>query len=226
SLLVLCFLPVRLQSYGHIIAALLSLLVATMATIALIGQGFGSVAHSILPGIEMSSHAALGLLLVSLSLLILFYTSAIAAFNRMGFFYRLAIAFGFMTVLFLGSGSTALIQIGNISTIINDLYRNPLQIDKAAEDITEEVGFLNRKLKDIAINPELLEPVALAEYISASQARIAQHMLLIGERSELASGDLKQLELGITHWYQLIDRKSTRLNSSHVKISYAVFCSK
>src|SRR5690606_39873636 len=26
--------------------------------------------------------------------------------------------------------------------------------------------------------------------------------------------------------YQLLDRKSTRLNSSHVKTSYAVFCSK
>src|SRR5437773_7473076 len=25
-------------------------------------------------------------------------------------------------------------------------------------------------------------------------------------------------------WYQTIDRKSTRLNSSHITISYAVFC--
>src|SRR5690606_40777618 len=30
----------------------------------------------------------------------------------------------------------------------------------------------------------------------------------------------------ITHVDQILDRKSTRLNSSHVKISYAVFCLK
>src|SRR5690606_7220941 len=29
-----------------------------------------------------------------------------------------------------------------------------------------------------------------------------------------------------SHFYPLTDRKSTRLNSSHVKISYAVFCLK
>src|SRR5437870_13012116 len=36
---------------------------------------------------------------------------------------------------------------------------------------------------------------------------------------------IKMTGTGIWHW-QEIDRKSTRLNSSHVAISYAVFCLK
>src|SRR2546421_9455726 len=33
-------------------------------------------------------------------------------------------------------------------------------------------------------------------------------------------------EVGRNHWENLTDRKSTRLNSSHDQISYAVFCLK
>src|SRR5207302_3848475 len=39
----------------------------------------------------------------------------------------------------------------------------------------------------------------------------------------IAYPDFRQLRLAAA---EQIDRKSTRLNSSHVKISYAVFCSK
>src|SRR3989442_11527311 len=39
--------------------------------------------------------------------------------------------------------------------------------------------------------------------------------------------NLKQIGVAITQWTQAHrDRKSTRLNSSHVRISYAVFCLK
>src|SRR5690606_40066120 len=37
---------------------------------------------------------------------------------------------------------------------------------------------------------------------------------------------LAALQLVWIFWAQQLDRKSTRLNSSHVKISYAVFCLK
>src|SRR5690606_41144462 len=39
-------------------------------------------------------------------------------------------------------------------------------------------------------------------------------------------GDLTLKVAGFRQGYRRIDRKSTRLNSSHVKISYAVFCLK
>src|SRR5690606_42076052 len=39
-------------------------------------------------------------------------------------------------------------------------------------------------------------------------------------------GRLREAQLRTLHQPDSIDRKSTRLNSSHVKISYAVFCLK
>lgn len=216
SLLPACLLHNHPQSYSHIIVTFLNFLVALIAVIAFIDLGLGAIGRSAFPGLDISIDVAIGLLLMSLSLLILFYTSAVAAFNRLGFFHRLAIAFGFMTVLFLGSGSTALIQIGNISTIINDLYRNPLQVDQAALNIAEEVGVLNRKLKDIAVNPELWEPAALPEYTSGSQLRITQNIKLIAARNEMAASDLQQLEAGVAHWYQLIDEALQQLRENDI----------
>src|SRR5690606_40543961 len=51
-----------------------------------------------------------------------------------------------------------------------------------------------------------------------------------GEEAQAGAGNAEQVAVGVGH--QLVgllgggDRKSTRLNSSHVKISYAVFCLK
>src|SRR5690606_41624846 len=51
------------------------------------------------------------------------------------------------------------------------------------------------------------------------------------KRLEYTFGRKKLLQMGFNHKSSgdvmiIIDRKSTRLNSSHVKISYAVFCLK
>src|SRR5690606_11414327 len=45
-------------------------------------------------------------------------------------------------------------------------------------------------------------------------------------RSVIVTGGSKGIGRGISRVFARADRKSTRLNSSHVKISYAVFCSK
>src|SRR5882672_667170 len=42
-----------------------------------------------------------------------------------------------------------------------------------------------------------------------------------GSRNEVEAG-----KTGFAHFFEHIDRKSTRLNSSHTVISYAVFCLK
>src|SRR5699024_12620389 len=49
-----------------------------------------------------------------------------------------------------------------------------------------------------------------------------------GDNGEVGDGDeLTHGHLGVLHrQFDLQDRKSTRLNSSHVSISYAVFCLK
>src|SRR5690606_40518029 len=43
---------------------------------------------------------------------------------------------------------------------------------------------------------------------------------------ESAEADVIRLGHDAARWWEEADRKSTRLNSSHVKISYAVFCLK
>src|SRR2546430_12437128 len=47
-----------------------------------------------------------------------------------------------------------------------------------------------------------------------------------GERGECEGQDRRDQELELFHTISLEDRKSTRLNSSHSQISYAVFCLK
>src|SRR5690606_42049227 len=53
----------------------------------------------------------------------------------------------------------------------------------------------------------------------------AGHHRAGGVRAVCAGGDQADLTLRLTA-VAMVDRKSTRLNSSHVKISYAVFCLK
>src|SRR5690606_8379409 len=52
---------------------------------------------------------------------------------------------------------------------------------------------------------------------------------LVAEHRGVSADEVRALEAGIVHGAEAKrrgDRKSTRLNSSHVKISYAVFCLK
>src|SRR5256885_11045984 len=46
------------------------------------------------------------------------------------------------------------------------------------------------------------------------------------QRDALARADEQALAVGVAESIPLVDRKSTRLNSSHLVISYAVFCLK
>src|SRR5207302_11515708 len=77
---------------------------------------------------------------------------------------------------------------------------------------------------------------AVAAYLADTPAYLAGRNLTADERAALLGGDYATLfRLGV-HPFLLWaftravlpngDRKSTRLNSSHVKISYAVFCLK
>src|SRR5690349_22847779 len=61
--------------------------------------------------------------------------------------------------------------------------------------------------------------------ISLREALLEDLRGLIDERVHEPVDDLARLELARRE-LQLLDRKSTRLNSSHVEISYAVFCLK
>src|SRR5690606_40350442 len=87
--------------------------------------------------------------------------------------------------------------------------RNPIIAgEKSLEDITEDVA-----------RPLESRPTGLwwaAFLISAT-------VMMVG-----VAAVWYQIKVGIGTWglNRTVDRKSTRLNSSHVKISYAVFCLK
>src|SRR5205807_8809921 len=72
----------------------------------------------------------------------------------------------------------------------------------AAREETYPVAFFSLEMS----NDELVQRLICAE------AQISMH--------DMRRGNIK------THHWEKIDRKSTRLNSSHLVISYAVFCLK
>src|SRR5690606_42099116 len=87
----------------------------------------------------------------------------------------------------------------------------------------------------------LFRPAGLVYDSGNYEAATEKAMQLFGyeqlraeQRARRESGDPVQLGIGVSTYTEMcgiapsrmLDRKSTRLNSSHVKISYAVFCLK
>src|SRR5690606_41976229 len=92
----------------------------------------------------------------------------------------------------------------------------------------------SRSLHDaLPISPEIiaavqangeLQPVNLPkEYLTSAGSRARQRVVAAGLRAGALINSLKPPKAPLK---AEPDRKSTRLNSSHVKISYAVFCLK
>src|SRR5690554_7738373 len=104
--------------------------------------------------------------------------------------------------------------------------------------LTWPAGMVERRSEsptpDLAMTP-LTRPAALAGAalalllnggaLQADTPQTGQH-LGAGQRSEAGEGAAERvaLEARIQALNEELDRKSTRLNSSHVRISYAVFC--
>src|SRR5699024_11637053 len=80
---------------------------------------------------------------------------------------------------------------------------------------------------------ETEKAVLLSSHILSEVERLADEVAIIRQGIIVESGSLEELR-HLTRWTvtliteqdvaQMTDRKSTRLNSSHVSISYAVFC--
>src|SRR5436309_11725718 len=87
--------------------------------------------------------------------------------------------------------------------------------------------------KVVATNRKAFHDYAIQEKVEAGIALVGTEVKALREgranlRDSFASVDRGQVVLHHCHIspYSHGDRKSTRLNSSHVKISYAVFCLK
>src|SRR5690606_41433999 len=77
----------------------------------------------------------------------------------------------------------------------------------------------------------LFRSIGQGGYVISAIAQILLVVLLIFRKELLEHYpkrllDVFYIALSLSSFINLLDRKSTRLNSSHVKISYAVFCLK
>src|SRR5690606_39724244 len=71
--------------------------------------------------------------------------------------------------------------------------------------------------------------IVLSDIDEKQGREAAEEIIAIGSEAVFVQADVSKPEdnkLLVEHTLTHLDRKSTRLNSSHVKISYAVFCLK
>lgn len=199
-----------------ILAALLALLIFFTSITTLLSQEFGLFPSFVWMGIKMSPQTAVGLVAFSIGIFLLRYTAAIDAFNRLNFFNRLVTGFIFMSLLFIGIGSIGLLQINNVANISQRLYLGPLQASNAALRIKNDIGNLNRTIKDVAVNPELISDRKIPIALTKAEARIASELAII-EGEDLAKSDIVQFKILLNDWKIIIRIIHRQLESGDVE---------
>src|SRR5690606_38613238 len=82
---------------------------------------------------------------------------------------------------------------------------------------------------DVLVNNAGIMAVPLARTVDGFESQIGTNHLGHFALTNLLLPQITDRVVTVSslmHWFGYLDRKSTRLNSSHVKISYAVFCLK
>lgn len=210
------FFGVHADGTRSIVATLLSLLIFFTALATVLSQEFGLFPSFIWMGIKMSPQTAVSLVAFSAGVFILRYEAAINAFNRLNFFSRLVTGFIFMSLLFIGIGSIGLLQINNVASISQKLYEGPLQASNAALRIKNDLGSLNRAVKDVAINPTLASEKNIPNILIGAEARINREIEII-EREHLAISDTTQFKALFTEWEIVIQNIHQQLERGDVE---------
>src|SRR5438876_1189514 len=104
-----------------------------------------------------------------------------------------------------------------------ELELGPVRFD-AVQDLDER--FLREVLGERAIAHHPIEQRKHRTFIAAHELAKCRVMSLLCPRDDLLIAGVAQVVRPIFRAYESLDRKSTRLNSSHPSISYAVFCLK
>src|SRR5690606_41817014 len=91
-------------------------------------------------------------------------------------------------------------------------------------DLPDLLSFPTRRSSDLPTIEAILKE--LGENIKLARLRRKITTTMLAERAGMGRVTLRKVENGDSGVTLGADRKSTRLNSSHVKISYAVFCLK
>lgn len=210
------FFAIHPHGVRSIVATLLSLLIFSTAVSTVISQEFGLFPSFAWMGIKMSPQTAISLIAFSSGIFILRYRAAIAAFNRLSFFNRLATGFIFMTLLFVGIGSIGLLQINNVANISQKLYQGPLQASNASLRIKNDIASLNRAIKDVAINPDLMNEKNIPLEIDKMEARMAAELRII-EREHIGQADINRFKSLFSDWKIVIRTIHQQLASGDVE---------
>src|SRR5207249_11612605 len=100
-------------------------------------------------------------------------------------------------------------------TSTTDIYT--LSLHDALPILNVDGIWMNSRESDFCVKPNCARQCSCSEMYSRERFESEFRSLLLDEMNFV---------FGETCRHVLIDRKSTRLNSSHVSISYAVFCLK
>src|SRR5690625_1365870 len=109
------------------------------------------------------------------------------------------------------------VHIAEENSLTRAAQRMPMSLPAASMRI--------KKLEE-SIGVPLFERTATGISLLPAGEAFLQHAQQVLSQIELLRSDLQEYARGIIGQVRILDRKSTRLNSSHVAISYAVFCLK
>lgn len=222
SLLLLSFSATSKSGVKFIASAYLNLCVIAIAMISLLGVGLSLMPEFVWLGIKMAPLTAVGLILFSLALLSFSYRPTLISFGRLNFLSQIVMAFGFLTLLFVGMGSIVLTQIDSVSSIIQELYKNPLQVNNAGFRIRNEVSVFNRDLKDIAIRPDLASDQDIRKRLEQVEKNIRTDVTILKQKIHIDPMYLQKLEINLREWIIFINRAGELFSAGDYRAYSAV----
>ena len=151
----------------------------------------------------MSPHTALCFLVCASAIMLSLYSQVLNAFIRLNFFNRMTIGFMFMSILFIGIGSIAILQINSVADISQKLYQGPFQTNNSALRIKNHIGLLNRTIKNIAINPKLAKPSEYRPLFKNTILYTEYELRQISSAPEYTH-NLQQLRTQLTAWEEVV----------------------
>jgi signal transduction histidine kinase len=190
------------QGTGAVLTCLLGIVILFITLTAMLGQGFGVLPTFVWLGIKMAPHTAVGFTLLAVGLISLRFAAAIESFNRFNVFSRLATGFVLMSLLFVGVGSIGSLQINNVTSVTQELYENPIQVNNAALRIKGSIGNFNRDMKDIAVNPQLANQTKIPERLQQIQVEVAHELSIISKKT--SPGNIAELNTTFIQWQTAI----------------------
>ncbi len=95
-----------------------SVIAVTTAIIALLAHAIGHLSAFEWLGVKMAMPTAVAFILLVMALLVHGYPYLVAAFKQLSFLGHILLAFGFMALVFIGTGSVVLAQIDNMAAVI------------------------------------------------------------------------------------------------------------